>query len=376
MRTVVYVHSSPWCVTPANTDWRMRRTLASLSERFPEVELHLPTHWSSAIVPNAHYSLVRALGLLQRYVHRAKVPERLRFECLVSRAEVARIRPDVVVSQGQFPANVGSCPVLWETALLEPWEAGPTRVADEASFRAALSRVRRYGERAGGIGVRGSYMRNLLVSRIPDFGTKTFDLPFYLPNLDPVDEDFVRKKHCGRHELRILFVGRQARLKGLPVLVDAVAQVAAQGRRVHLDVVSDFRDGAVELPRVPWLTSHGGLPWQETMRLFRQAHVYAMPSRNESWGLAYVEGLASGCVTIARDFEPQRELVHYGNAGILVDPLSATALAAALEGLLLDEQRCLHLAVAGVRWFAKRWHWKMVGPAWVHALRTVAGNAG
>ena len=144
MKTVVYVHSTPWSVSPANTDWRLRRVLASLSERFPEVDLHLPTRWSSGIVPNAQYLALRGLGVLQNTTRRPVVPERLRYECLVSRSEMERVRPDVVVCQGHFPANVRACPVLWETELLEPSEAGPTRTADDAAFAAALERLRRY----------------------------------------------------------------------------------------------------------------------------------------------------------------------------------------------------------------------------------------
>ena len=121
--------------------------------------------------------------------------------------------------------------------------------------------------------------------------------------------------------LNITFVGREARRKGLPELIVAIEKLRYDigiGNFV-LNVVSNFNDGTVDLPKEDWINYHGELPHDDVLRLLRRTHVFVMPSRFESYGLVYLEAMAAGCVVVARDGEPQREFMDYGKAGLNVD---------------------------------------------------------
>ncbi len=153
--------------------------------------------------------------------------------------------------------------------------------------------------------------------------------------------------------LVISFVGRVGPEKGLDVLLKACLALAGRhrfsvqvvgsshwGKQIDDDyqlgiasLIEDLNDGGTEVTRLGHL-SRAALP-----EAFRACHIHVVPSRwDEPFGLSLLEGMASGLAVVATASGGMPEVM--GGAGTLVARDDPLALAAALDELLNDVDRC------------------------------------
>lgn len=138
---------------------------------------------------------------------------------------------------------------------------------------------------------------------------------------------------------RLLLVARFYPAKGIPYLLQALAQVKEKRQDFVLDIVGDGaeRDKYEELTRSLELGEmvkfHGLKLKSEVAEFMRNCDFYVQSSLAESFGVAYIEAMACGKPVIASDVGGVRETVTNENA-ILVPPKDITALAEAIEDML------------------------------------------
>jgi glycosyltransferase involved in cell wall biosynthesis len=136
--------------------------------------------------------------------------------------------------------------------------------------------------------------------------------------------------------LRILMVSRDFYTKGGDVVVDALRVIRADhDPRAILTVLGPSRWPLAGDPP-EGVDFVGAVPRERVPAYLAGAHVFAMPSRLEGFGMALVEALASGVPCVARRAYAMPEIVEDGVDGVLVDELSAGAVAAALVRVGLD----------------------------------------
>ena len=146
----------------------------------------------------------------------------------------------------------------------------------------------------------------------------------------------------------VLFVGRHESRKGLRVLVEAMAGLAAE---VRLWIAGEGSETA-ELqartagdPRVTWL---GRLDDAEIASRMRGADVLCAPSlHGESFGVVLLEGMAASTPVVASDLPGYRNVAVPGTHALLVPPGDARALAAVLARVLGDAALAARLVAAG-----------------------------
>jgi len=146
----------------------------------------------------------------------------------------------------------------------------------------------------------------------------------------------------GDRDHTVLFVGRQERRKGLPVLLRAWPDVHRR-TGARLKIV-----GADPLAvRLLMTRSHhpegvdvlGFLSQEELTRELLRAKVMAAPSLgSESFGMVLTRAFACATPVVASDIRGYREVMS-DEAGLLVPPDDPQQLADALVELLTDEQR-------------------------------------
>jgi glycosyltransferase involved in cell wall biosynthesis len=154
--------------------------------------------------------------------------------------------------------------------------------------------------------------------------------------------------------LRLLFIGSNWQLKGLPELLAALKTVVEQFPNVVLDVV-----GAVARPAVDRLSRRHGVEHRvhirghvsrdELPRVFWNSDVLVMPSRLEAFGVAAIEAMAAGIPVIATRVGGLAEIITTNRNGILVEPNKVDQLSRAICELLGNPQLRRDLAAAGCR---------------------------
>ncbi len=136
---------------------------------------------------------------------------------------------------------------------------------------------------------------------------------------------------------RLLFVGQWTdERKGLPVLLEAYAQMRRQGTNVSLDIVGRG-DSTLSWPIAEGgITLHGHVSEENLRRRLHACDIFVSPATgSESFGMVLLEAMAAGKPVVCSDIEGYRQVAS-GRGSVLVPPRNAGALAAVLNGLVAD----------------------------------------
>ncbi len=159
--------------------------------------------------------------------------------------------------------------------------------------------------------------------------------------------------HAETAGARLLFVGRLAAVKGLPILLHALAKLVEGHPTVTLDVAGDGPDRAMlaELAATLDLTARvnflGYQSEAQVRDLLRQTDVFVMASFAEGVPVVLMEAMAAGTPVVATRVAGIGELVDDGRSGLLVPPADPDALATAVARLLGDPDLRQRFAAAG-----------------------------
>jgi glycosyltransferase involved in cell wall biosynthesis len=129
--------------------------------------------------------------------------------------------------------------------------------------------------------------------------------------------------------LRVLFAGRLIPIKGIDMLLRALANLRNEGAAVTLDIVGDgpMREDWTRLSRELGLAAcvnfHGALPLDAVAARMQACHVFCLPSVRESGGAVVLEAMASARPVIALDFGGPAEIVTDAFGALL--PMRSTA---------------------------------------------------
>lgn len=138
-------------------------------------------------------------------------------------------------------------------------------------------------------------------------------------------------------------------VKNVPLVVEAFARVAAE-TPARLLLIGD----GPERSRVEAMLRERGLSDQARLvgsqehveSLVREASVFLLPSRLESFGLAALEALASGVPVVASRVGGLPEVIRHGETGWLVPEGDVAAMAHRVLNLLRDPERRLEMGAA------------------------------
>ncbi len=162
----------------------------------------------------------------------------------------------------------------------------------------------------------------------------SFTEPVVVPNL--VDERRFSLGLPSSEKFIFFTLGLLSKQKGIDYLLKAVARWNPSPKQFQFRIGGDgpmrphYERMAEELgvaDRVQWLST---VSRDVAPELFRQCHVYVMPSRHETFGIVYAEAIASGKPVIATRCGGPEFIVNDLN-GILVDVGDIEGLAKAMK---------------------------------------------
>lgn len=159
-------------------------------------------------------------------------------------------------------------------------------------------------------------------------------------------------------------------LKGLRYLLHAV-KLVSMNQEIKLTVVGKpKRDSEIvrligELEIEDLVTFTGKIDHQEYLHQYAISNLAVVPSLYEGFGLPAGEAMACGVPVIATTAGALPEVV--GDAGILVPPANAEALAKAISDLLNNQDRARMLAQAGFKRVVNLFSWEKAAQKTIEA---------
>ena len=162
-------------------------------------------------------------------------------------------------------------------------------------------------------------------------------------------DDFLRKHNL--EEPFLLHVGAIQQRKNITRLVEAFERLPERYRLVLAGAAGygarEILDRAGKSPARSRIRMLGYRTRHELNHLYRTAAVLAFPSLEEGFGLPVLEAMSAGLPVVTSHGSALKEVA--GDAAVLVDPLDADGLCAALQSALEDSPVRERLIAAGLR---------------------------
>jgi phosphatidylinositol alpha-1,6-mannosyltransferase len=146
-------------------------------------------------------------------------------------------------------------------------------------------------------------------------------------------------KHCVTKNVRELILAMCNVIKQVP---SASLIIVGEGdSRADLEKFTNTHALASAVRFVGRLGDH------QLAEIYAHADVFAMPSKQEGFGLVFVEAMARGMPCVCGNRDASREVVEENVTGFAVDPDSPEAIGNAITKLLLDEPLRRRMGLAG-----------------------------
>ena len=154
----------------------------------------------------------------------------------------------------------------------------------------------------------------------------------------------------------ILFVGLDWERKGGPQLVEAFRRLYPRFPKATLTIVGS------QVPlKQPGIRVIGPVSVEALNDYYKNATIFCMPSRNEPFGIVFVEAMAHALPIVAVRIGALPDMVADDRNGFLVRPDDVDGLARALEKLLASEEKRAQFGRQSWNLAQTRYNWNAVG---------------
>jgi len=208
---------------------------------------------------------------------------------------------------------------------------------------------RRVFRAAGAIVATSRWAADDLARDLPACASKLHVMPYPVP-LEGFDAAWVdeRRARPTTEPVRVLFVGGDFGRKGGAELL-AAWRAAEFGAAARLTLVTESPLDEAALPAGVEVRRGVRAYTPEWFGLWREAHVFALPTRGEAFGMVFQEAAAAGLPAIGTALNAIPEIVVDGETGILVPPGDIPALAEALRALVSSPEKRSTMGAAARR---------------------------
>jgi glycosyltransferase involved in cell wall biosynthesis len=204
------------------------------------------------------------------------------------------------------------------------FHTAPGSATGAEAVRAALGRAQLVIANSAGI-ERRCRVLGARTTRVVRLGTDLPEgpaAPYATPTIVTTGHLVARKRHADVLRAVALLADRGPMALRYLIIGDGPERAALQALATRLGI-----DDRVEFA--------GQLPGPEALARTRRASIFAMPSTDEAFGVAYVEAMAGWLPAIGADGEPgPQEILSAGGGMTLVPAGDVAAIAAAIRGLL------------------------------------------
>ncbi|MBD5800946.1 GDP-mannose-dependent alpha-mannosyltransferase [Azoarcus sp. Aa7] len=175
-------------------------------------------------------------------------------------------------------------------------------------------------------------------------------------------------------ELAVVWVGRVAPEKNLPLVLEAFAAIRRRTPNARLVIVGDgpLRKSLQE--GNPDVVFAGARRGEDLAAHYASGDLFLFPSLSETWGNVTLEAMASGLCVVAYDCAAATEVISNGSDGLLVRPGAAAAFVAESVVAASDGDLRARLAEAARR-RSESLDWERINDRFALSLQRVVDDA-
>lgn len=166
---------------------------------------------------------------------------------------------------------------------------------------------------AKGIACRSDIIRKKLLALYPEFNEKTFTAP------SGIDENIIiENTKPFSNPIKVLTCANFKKRKNIDKVIITLKDLEG----FELTVIGDGRDRKKLEKLNKNVNFTGALPHKEVLVKMRENDIFILPSVNETFGMVYLEAMASGCITIGTKDDGIDGIIKNNENGFLTLPIS------------------------------------------------------
>jgi len=181
-----------------------------------------------------------------------------------------------------------------------------------------------------------------------------------------VDCSVFRPKSKQRKEngVKILFVGKVEKHKGIKELLEALRMVLDKMKNVNLIMVVEIKSYVENKIRCLKIENYvkiiGRVPFEKTVGFFQSCDIFCLPSKFEAFGLSILQAMSCGMPIVTTRSGGIPTFVEDGKSGFLVPPNDSKALASSIIELIRNPELRRKVGLYNSRLCKQRYDWERI----------------
>jgi galacturonosyltransferase len=175
--------------------------------------------------------------------------------------------------------------------------------------------------------------------------------------------------------IRLIFIGRIMKDKGIEELMDAIIKVRAKYPLVSCDIVGSFEDNTYKSAVESFVSSGSGNYLgrsSDVHALLSEYHAVLLPSYHEGMSNVLLEAAATGRPVLASNVPGCRETFDEGISGFGFEPRSVDSLVEAIERFIdLPHEQKAEMGLAGRKKMGREFDRQIVVDAYMREIENI-----
>lgn len=163
------------------------------------------------------------------------------------------------------------------------------------------------------IACRSYVLREKFLKLYPQYAKKTFVAP------SGIDESLiVERKWENNEKIKVLTCGQFIKRKN----IDKVIKACEKFENIELSVIGSGKQKLEKLSKKAKFL--GQISHEQVLEKMRESDIFILPSKNETFGMVYLEAMASGCITVCSANDGIDGIIQDGINGFLCKNVEET----------------------------------------------------
>ena len=343
----IFVNAYDFILCKKNTDWQYSHNFKEFSRYTDNVTIKTNSNFICIFLANFFYVAYALLRRISPKLVNTNFIKKIQLKAFIAKKDI--LWADVIFCHGNYPTHASkyNIPTVFDSSFTSNELCGA--INDDAR-KNEIEFYSEFYSLATLVTFTNKYSVNHFNRLCDQFSSKIKVAPFFLPNLTAVSNNHIQKKN-NSSAINILFAGRDARRKGIEKYIEAINILFSQKTNFQNCTFTFITDYHFKLPQEINYKQLPPMNNDKVLKCMKESHIFIMPTLRESYGLVYIEAMASGCAIIADNKQPRIEIFDSGKAGILVNPLDTNKIAKELLSLITNKERRINLAMNALERF-------------------------